>query len=451
MIGIGGIGMSALARYYKSQGFQVTGSNMGESTDLISDLIKEGIFIVCGDQVANNVPVDSDMVIYTVAISSDNAELVAAHHIANTSEKKVKILTYAEALGVMSNNKRVIAVCGSHGKTTTTALVYFALREAGLDPSVIIGSLININGKKTNYIASENKESEWLIIEACEYKRSFMNYNPEIILVTNIDNDHLDYFKDLDDIKNTFQEFVDKLNNQSNNFTELENAQIKNNKKLIVHQEEDYLNLNIFANKVICDQIELSTIGLAVPGLHNRKNAQLVLALSNVLGLDNQKTRIGLKNFMGTWRRQEYKGKYFNMDFYDDYAHHPTEIKAALQAFKEKYKDDIHDKKIVAVFQPHLYSRTKILFDDFVNSFSDADEIIVLPIYAAREKYDDDIDSQMLVREIQNKFGDKSIAYIKVEHDNWNLLKDYLEINASVNKVVITMGAGDVHHIYDII
>ncbi len=440
MIGIGGIGMSALARYYKSQGFQVSGSNMGESTDLISDLIKEGVFVICGDQVASNVPVDSDIIIYTVAISSDNAELIAAHHIANTSEKKVKILTYAEALGVMSNNKKVIAVCGSHGKTTTTALVYFALREAGLDPSVIIGSLININGKKTNYIASENKESEWLIIEACEYKRSFMNYNPEIIMVTNIDNDHLDFFKDLDDIKNTFQEFVDKLNSKLNN---------KLN-KLIIHQEEDYLNLNIFANKVICDQIELSTIELSVPGLHNRKNAQLVLALSNVLGLDNQKIRIGLKKFMGTWRRQEYKGKYFNMDFYDDYAHHPTEIKATLQAFKEKYKDDIHGKKIVAVFQPHLYSRTKILFDDFVNSFTDADEIIILPIYAAREKYDDSIDSQMLVREIQNKFGDKNVTYIKVEYYNWNLLKDYLEINANINKVVITMGSGDVYHVYDI-
>ncbi len=440
MIGIGGIGMSALARYYKSQGFQVSGSNMGESTDLISGLIKEGVFVICGDQVASNVPVDSDIIIYTVAIGSDNAELIAAHHIANNSEKKVKILTYAEALGVMSNNKRVIAVCGSHGKTTTTALVYFALREAGLDPSVIIGSLININGKKTNYIASENKDSEWLIIEACEYKRSFMNYDPEIILVTNIDNDHLDYFKDLDDIKNTFQEFANKLNN----------LETKKLNKLIIHQEEDYLNLNIFANKVICDQIELSTIELSVPGLHNRKNAQLVLALSNVLGLDNQKIRIGLKKFMGTWRRQEYKGKYFNMDFYDDYAHHPTEIKATLQAFKEKYKDDIHGKKIVAVFQPHLYSRTKILFDDFVTSFSDADEIIILPIYAAREKYDDSIDSQMLVREIQNKFGDKNITYIKVEYDNWNLLKDYLEINANENKVVITMGAGDVHHVYDI-
>lgn len=442
MIGIGGIGMSALARYYKSQGFQVSGSNMGESTDLISDLVKEGVYVICGEHKEENVPKDIDMIVYTVAISSDNQELVGAHHIANTSDKKVKILTYAEALGIMSNNKKVIAVCGSHGKTTTTAMAYFALKEAGLDPSVIVGSLINFNGKKTNYIASENKESEWLIIEACEYKRSFMNYNPEIILVTNIDNDHLDYFKNLDDIKNTFQDFTNKLNNN--------NYGTQNNKKLIIHESEDYLNLNIFNNKIVCDQIELSTIELSVPGLHNRKNAQLVLALSNVLGLDNQKIRIGLKRFMGTWRRQEYKGKYFNMDFYDDYAHHPSEIKATLQAFKEKYNQGTESRKIVAVFQPHLYSRTKILFDDFVNSFSDADEIIILPIYAAREKYDDTINSEMLVREMQSKYGDKKITYIKAEKDNFNTLRDYLEIISNENKVIITMGAGDVYGVYDI-
>jgi UDP-N-acetylmuramate--alanine ligase len=435
MIGIGGIGMSALARYYKSQDFQVSGSNVGDSTELVSELIKEGIYVICGEQVTGNVPEDADLIVYTVAISSDNQELVAAHHIANTSAKKVRILTYAEALGEMSNSKRVIAVCGSHGKTTTTAMTYFAMREAGLDPSVIIGSLININGKKTNYIASENKSSEWLIIEACEYKRSFMNYNPEIIMITNIDNDHLDYFKDLDDIKNTFQDFVNKLNDKSG---------IENNKlnKLIIHQAEDYINLGTFSNKVNADQVELSTIELSVPGLHNRKNAQLVLALSNVLGLDNRLVRDGLKRFMGTWRRQEYKGKYFNMDFYDDYAHHPSEIKATLQAFSEK----CINKKIVAVFQPHLYSRTKILFQDFVESFSDSDEVIILPIYAAREKVDISINSEMLVREMQSKYDDKNIVHIK----DLSILRDYLEINANQNKVVITMGAGDVYDIYDI-
>ncbi len=437
MIGIGGIGMSALARYYKSQDFQVSGSNAGEATELISDLIKEGIYIVCGEQVGENVPLDVDMVVYTVAISSDNEELMAAHQIANNSEKKVKILTYAEALGEMSNTKKVIAICGSHGKTTTTAMTYFALKEAGLDPSVIIGSLININGRKTNYVPSENKVSEWLIIEACEYKRSFMNYDPEIILVTNIDNDHLDYFKDLDDIKNTFQDFANKLNINLNQKSE--------SKKIIIHETENYLCLENKENIIHCDQVELSTIDLSVPGLHNRKNAQLVLALSNVLELDNNKVRIGLKNFVGTWRRQEYKGKYFNMDFYDDYAHHPSEIKATLQAFREK----CIGKKIIVIFQPHLYSRTKILFDDFSKSFTDANEVVLLPIYAAREKFDETISSDMLVQAINN--NEVKATLIKTgEISYWQTLKDYIEIKADNDTVFITMGAGDVYDIYDI-
>ncbi len=437
MIGIGGIGMSALARYYKSQDFQVSGSNVGETTELISDLVKEGIYVICGDQKKSNVPQDVDKIVYTVAISSDNEELMAAHHIANNSPKKVKILTYAEALGEMSNTKKVIAISGSHGKTTTTAMTYFALKEAGLDPSVIIGSLININGCKTNYVPSNSKDSEWLIIEACEYKRSFMNYNPEIILVTNIDNDHLDYFKDLDEIKTTFQDFVNKLN--------INLSQKSGSKKLITHDSENYLHLENEENVIHCNQIELSTIELSVPGLHNRKNAQLVLALSNVLGLENQKVRQGLKNFVGTWRRQEYKGKYFDMDFYDDYAHHPSEIKATLQAFREKCVG----KKLVTIFQPHLYSRTKILFDDFSKAFTDADEVIILPIYAAREKFDETISSDMLAQALNN--NEVKATLIKVGETNyWQTLKDYIEIKAEKDTVFITMGAGDVYHIYDI-
>ena len=439
MIGIGGIGMSALARYYKAQSFQVTGSDGGEMTQIISDLIKEGIHVTSGEHKESNVPKDADKIVYTVAICSDNVELVASHHIVNNSEKKVKILTYAEALGEMSDTKKVIAICGSHGKTTTTAMTYFALKEAGLDPSVIIGSLININNKKTNYISSEDKNSDWLIIEACEYKRSFMNYNPEIIMVTNIDNDHLDYFKDMDDIKSAFQEFVNKLNNNLDN-----NHKLKS-KKLIIHESENYLTLENIENIINSDQIELSTIDLSVPGLHNRKNAQLVLALANTLELDNKKVRDGLKKFTGTWRRQEYKGKYFNMDFYDDYAHHPSEIKATLQAFKEKYINDIHSKKIIVVFQPHLYSRTKILFEDFTNSFTDVDEVIILPIFAAREKFDESISSDMLAQEIRNK--NIQVTYLK----DFDTLRDYLEINANENNVVLTLGAGDIYHIYDIL
>jgi UDP-N-acetylmuramate--alanine ligase len=433
MIGIGGIGMSALARYYNSRGYTISGSD-GKESELVNGLKSEGVNIFIG-HTPENISKDVDVIVYTVAISSDNIELLEAHHISNNSNKKVKILTYAEALGEMSKEKRVIAVCGSHGKTTTTAMAYFAMREAGLDPSVIVGSLIEIEGKKTNYISSINKSSEWLIIEACEYKRSFMNYFPEIVLVTNIDNDHLDYFKDLEDIKNTFQDFIHNM---------------KDNGKLIIHTEQDYLNTD-FKNilKINADQIEIGGVELSVAGEHNRKNAQLVIAAGNAMGLENNKVRAGLQNFHGTWRRQEYKGKYFDMDFYDDYAHHPTEIKATLSAFVEKYKYQnslSHNKesKIVAIFQPHLYSRTKLLFEDFSNSFSDADDILILPIYAAREKHDDSINSEMLVREIQNNHSEKKCIYIK----DFETLKDYISINADKNNIYVTLGAGDVDSVY---
>jgi UDP-N-acetylmuramate--alanine ligase len=262
-----------------------------------------------------------------------------------------------------------------------------------------------------------------------------MNYFPEIVLVTNIDNDHLDYFKDLEDIKNTFQDFIHNM---------------KDNGKLIIHIEQDYLNTD-FKNilKINADQIEIGGVELSVSGEHNRKNAQLVIATANAMGLENNKVRAGLQNFHGTWRRQEYKGKYFDMDFYDDYAHHPTEIKATLSAFVEKYKYQnslSHNKesKIVAIFQPHLYSRTKLLFEYFSNSFSDADDILILPIYAAREKYDDSINSEMLVREIQNNHSEKKCIYIK----DFETLKDYISINADKNNIYVTLGAGDVDSVY---
>ncbi len=437
MIGIGGIGMSAMARYYNSKGYKVSGSDSKDS-EILNNLKEEGVKIFLENK-ESNIDLDIDVVVYTVAIGSDNAELVAAHHIANSSEKKVKILTYAEALGEMSKEKKVIAVCGSHGKTTTTAMAYFALRKAGLDPSVIVGSLIDMEGKKTNYIPSKNKDSEWLIIEACEYKRSFMNYTPQMVLITNIDNDHLDYFKDLDDIKNTFQDFI---------------GNVKNEGRVILHTEQDYIKVDADKNitKINADQIEKENIKLSVPGDHNKKNAQLVITLGFAMGADTQKIREGLLEFSGTWRRQEYKGKYFEMDFYDDYAHHPTEIKATLAAFSDKYKnpnsvDYRRESNLMAVFQPHLFSRTKLLFEDFSNSFSDADEVLILPIYAAREKYDDSISSGMLVREIQNNYPNKKVLYIK----DFETLKDYLNINADKNNVCVTLGAGDIDSVYGIL
>lgn len=414
MIGIGGIGMSALARYYKSHGWDVSGSDSGES-DLINDLRSEGINIKKYED-ENNISDDLDLVVYTIAIQETNLELVKAR------EMGIEVLTYPEALGKISENKKVIAVCGTHGKTTTTAMTFFALREAGIDASMIVGSLIENDGRRTNYV---HGDSEWIIIEACEYRRSFLNYNPNIIVVTNIDADHLDYYRDIEDVKSAFQEFVNKLGGDG---------------QLVIHQNEDYLS---FKNKNIVDDIQISKSDLSVPGAHNRENAKLVLGLVNVLGLDMNKAKIGMRNFKGTWRRQEYKGKYFDMDCYDDYAHHPTEISATLEAIKEKVENK---KKVIAIFMPHLYSRTKLLLDDFARCFTDADEVILLPIYAAREQMDETITSDVLQEKILEKDENKLVF----SFGNMNDVAEYLKTKNN-DYVVVTMGAGDIFKLYDLL
>lgn len=472
-VGIGGIGMSALARYYMSAGCEVSGSD-GSDSEILSELKKEGADIKISHNL-ENVPSDIDLLVYTVAVPSDNPELLKGIEFANDidREKKCRVLTYAQALGEMSNDKKVIAVCGTHGKTTTTAMTFSALSNAGLNVSMIVGSLIKVKDintgeyKMTNYVTSGDMNNlDYLIIEACEYRKSFLNYNPEIILLTNIDADHLDYYKDLKDIQNAFGEFINKL---------------PENGKLIIHKNEENVvdfilnpeqeigllkkeieekGNRILINKknikkVRCeDYIKESDVILSVPGLHNRKNAQLVVALGQVLSNEssddnfNFKIKDGLKNFTGTWRRQEYKGKHFEMECFDDYAHHPSEIKATLQAFREKLnieeeKSNTKHKKIIACFMPHLYSRTKLLFEDFVNAFADADEILLLPIYAARENFDPNVNSEMLAREINN-INKKALAFNNIE-----TLKDYLKINSDENSVVVTMGAGDIYKVYE--
>jgi UDP-N-acetylmuramate--alanine ligase len=423
-IGIGGIGMSALARHYISLGHSVSGSDQS-SSEIITDLIDEGANIKIGHS-RDNITPDINMVVYTAAIDNSNPELVRARELVNM-DASIKVLTYAEALGEMTKSKRTIAICGTHGKTTTTAMAYEALKSAGVDASMILGSLIDYKGKKTNYIGGT---SDWIIIEACEYKRSFLNYNPEIIIVTNIDSDHLDYYKDLKEIQEAFQQFVNRL---------------PDNGELIVHKNEfDILN---FKNKILADDYSKNDLNLSVPGEHNRNNAQLIVALGNVLKLNSEKIGEGLRNFKGTWRRQEYMGRYFNMECYDDYAHHPSEIKATLQAFKELVKNNevesgAGEKKVVAAFMPHLYSRTKLLLNEFAESFSDADEVILLPIYAAREVQDTSISSEMLAEKIKGK--GKAVKLVK----DINEFKDYMQSRNNEGFVLVTMGAGDIYKVY---
>ncbi len=405
-IGIGGIGLSALARYCHANGATVTGSDIGDSR-ITHDLRKEGMTVYLGHNVAH-LSLDSDFLIYTIAASDTNPELVAARG------KGIKCMTYPEALGLLTEEYTTIAVCGTHGKTTTTAMVASMLKACGISPTVIVGSLLSDKG--TNFIQGD---SEYLVVEACEYRRSFLNLKPTHILVTNIDEDHLDYFKDLDDIKSAFQSFADKLPSHGS---------------LITHAD---VTLETIAKKVNADLINKDGIELSVLGEHNKQNAQLSLALAQTLSLTKAEAHEGLKAFTGTWRRLEYRGTQKGAILYDDYGHHPTEIMASLQALRERYVSGKF--KLVVVFQPHLYSRTKLLLHEFSQSFSLADVICILPIYASREEDDGTISSEDLVEKTQNA----------IYMETFEEVKKYLDKNAHSGSVVLTIGAGDVYRLYD--
>jgi UDP-N-acetylmuramate--alanine ligase len=405
-IGIGGIGLSALARYYKHQGHEVSGSDVSDSM-LIQTLMNEGIHIDIGHR-KENIPDGTDLVVYTIAVSDTNEDLVRARELGLTC------MTYPQALGEITKEKKTIAVCGTHGKTTTTAMAYHALKACGINPTVIVGSLLS--GVGSNFIPGD---SEYFVVEACEYRRSFLNLFPTYVLVTNIDADHLDYYKDLADIQDAFQSFADKLPKEGH---------------LITHGNVYLETQGVLDN---ADVIDTSTIELSVMGEHNRENAQLILALVQALSLDMESARKGLKNFAGTWRRLEQKGRTkHGVLVYDDYGHHPAEIKATLHAVRSQYPKDQDELNVF--FQPHLFSRTKTFLNDFGSALTEADKVFVLPIYAAREADDASISSGKLVEKI-NELGGHATLLPK---DSMSEVIESIQNNKSV---VVNMGAGDAY------
>ncbi len=442
-IGIGGIGISAIARMMLLEGKKVAGSD--RSASIITDELKKvpdakaeagGAKIFIGHD-AKNIPKDCDLVIYTIAIPESNPELVEAR------KRKIPMLTYPEALGIISKDKFTIAVSGTHGKTTTTAMIGKMMIDAGLDPTVIVGSLMN--DTKSNFVVGKSK---YFVVESCEYHRSFLNISPKIIVITNIDNDHLDYYKDLVDIQSAFSEFVSKLGVDDFLIT---NSKDKNIGPVVKYAESgcrivDYSKLGHSVSK----------LKLKVFGKHNIENAKAALALAEVLGIDENIAITSLNNFSGTWRRFEYKGKtQHGANVYDDYGHHPTEIRATLSGVR----DHFGDKRIVVIFQPHLYSRTKLLLNDFAKSFNEADELILLPIYAAREKEDKTISSEFLASKIVDRATVRGLAsHSGIAKDRLRqvtVVKTKEEAAALAGSiaadVIITIGAGDVTELSDLL
>jgi len=427
-LGIGGIGISAIARMMLENKVDSSDDKMLEKivsgsdrslSELTNELKGLGANVFEGHS-DNNLADDTDLVIYSPAIPESNPVRVKA--------KKLGIpeLSYPEALGLISKDKYTIAVSGTHGKTTTTAMLGEALIKAGLNPTIVVGSLFK--GRNSNFVAGE---SDYLVCEACEYKRSFLNLHPNIVVITNIDLDHLDYYKDLEDMQSAFIELVSKIPKDG-----------------YLVCDPNHENLGPVVEKANCNIVDYSTFvdpKLKVPGKHNLDNAKAVLAVAKAVGVNEIKTVDSLENFEGVWRRFEHKGVSENgAVVYDDYAHHPTEIKASLKGAREFFGSAPAKKgKIRCVFQPHLYSRTKLLLDDFAESFGDVDEVIIADIYAAREVDNGEVHAKDLVNGINKKEKNIEALYF----GSFEEIEKYLKENAQEGDVIITMGAGDIYKV----
>ncbi|GHT84038.1 UDP-N-acetylmuramate--L-alanine ligase [Bacteroidia bacterium] len=435
-IGIGGVSMSGLAEILLHQGFTVSGSDMKESplTDKLVDL---GVQVSYGQR-ASNLTAGIDLIVYTAAISKDNPELIAA------IEKNIPLLSRAELLGqIMQNYELPIAVSGTHGKTTTTSMISHILLEGGLDPTISVGGILQ--GIHGNIRVGE---SEHFIMEACEYTDSFLHFFPKISIILNIEADHLDYFKDIDQIRRSFRLFAEKLPPDGtliiNSDTPRYHAIIEDLPCEVMtyalDNPADYTAVNITYDKkglptfdCLKNQKLIGTFSLKVPGRHNVSNALAAIATGQKLGLDTVTIQQGFLSFTGTDRRFQYKGEIGGITVIDDYAHHPTEIIATLSCAK-----NYPHKTLWCVFQPHTYTRTHALLHDFAEALLLADKVILCDIYAAREKNTIGITSKDLQTCMQN-LG-KECYYFP----SFDQIEKFLLENCIHDDLLITMGAGDV-------
>ena len=438
-IGIGGISMSGLAEILLKEGFTVSGSDTKESP-LTKKLVSEGAHIIYGQKV-ENITRDIGCVVYTAAINRNNPELIEAVAL------KIPMLTRAELLGqLMKNYDTPIAVSGTHGKTTTTSMISHILLEGDLDPTISVGGILKAIGGNIRV-----GNSGTFITEACEYTNSFLHFFPKIGVILNIDEDHLDFFKDLADIRNSFHRFAKLLPKDgtlviNDNIPDLEEITADLDCRVIRYGNDsslDYSATNILHDKkgeASFDLVKsgefIDRISLSVNGDHNVSNALSAIAVADLLGVPFTKIKEGLKSFHGTDRRFEYKGEVNGVTVIDDYAHHPTEINATLTAAKE-----YPHKEIWCIFQPHTYTRTKALFPEFVDALTHVDHVILADIFAARETDTLGMSSEMIAEELKKKGCDAYYFPSFEEIENFCLDK------CQKGDVLITMGAGDVVNI----
>lgn len=435
LIGIGGIGVSAIAEILHTQNYTVSGSDLS-SSEITKNLENKGIKIYYRHEASNIENVD--LVVYSSAIPLDNPELLKAN------ELNILTIDRAKMLGeILKTYKNSVAISGAHGKTTTTSMISVILSDSKLDPTLLIGGEVKELGGNAKF-----GKGDIIVTEACEYKESFLNFNPTLGVILNIDEDHLDYYKNLDHIISSFTKFAMSIPKKG---TLIINNDDYNAKKIIPHVDcnivtfginvqSDIMAKNITFNDDGLPTFELykedeliSEITLNIPGTHNIYNALASASIALFYGVEGEVITNSLKRFGGAKRRFDVLGKFKNAIIIDDYAHHPTEIKATLSAAKK-----MPHNKIICVFQPHTYSRTLELLSEFSIAFKDADELIITDIYASRERDNGKIHSKdlvdLIIKEGQNA---KYIA-------TFDEIKNYLENVLNENDMVFTMGAGDI-------
>jgi len=423
-IGIGGIGVSALAQYYLEKGHQISGSDLVAS-EITEFLKNKGIDIFIGNSAAH-IQQDCDLVIHSPAVKSDNSEFVGA------KSMKIPLQSYPEALGQLTKEYYTIAVSGSHGKSTTTALIALVLVKAGLDPTVIVGTKL----KEFNDSNFRMGKSKYLVIEACEYDSSFANYFPKITVVTNVDKEHLDYFKTFKNVIAEFKKFILKL--PADGFL----VANKDDKHLVKISKGKFTSIYYSIRQK--DAAKVKKI-LKIPGQHNVSNALAALSVARILNIKDGIIFKSLSLYKGSWRRFEIKeGKVGTKKIIvvSDYGHHPNEILATLISSREKYPS----KKIWCVFQPHQYQRTYYLFDDFVKVFRKVkiNEILITDIYDVAGREEKEINAEVNSEKLAKKINRKNIRYMALA-DAEKMVKEHIKSG----QVLIIMGAGNIYKLVD--
>ncbi len=433
-VGIGGIGMSGIAEILLNQGFEISGSDrsLSEVTNRLSGL---GIKIYEGHSPENLK--DADVLVYSSAVTLDNPEVKAA------AERKIPIIKRSEMLAECMRMKYGIGIAGTHGKTTTTSMVGLTLTEGKIDPTIIVGGKLSGLGGTNARLGS----GEFIVVEADEFDRTFLKLTPTIAALTTLETEHLDTYKDLNDIKSAFIEFANKVPFYGFVVLCLDEPALQDiipqiNKKIITYgltTQADIRAVDISHNEFSSSFTvkyygkELGDLTLKIPGLHNVKNSLVAVTIAHELGIDFKIIKKALESFTGVYRRFEVK---YNKEILvvDDYAHHPTETTVVLDGIRAGW-----DRRLVAVFQPHLYSRTRDFYQEFGRSFLNSDVFVCTDVYPAREEAIKGISGEMIA-DSAKKFGHKNVIYVKDKNDLPKILNDLKKDG----DIIITMGAGDI-------